>query len=321
MATYVLGCCNVKGEACGHTYLIGERKNRIFDPTNDPKNATTLDAPFELSIYDNIDQLTYLRCGNKYTPSVDEAKSMKKLAKKGGHKLKDAEAHKILYNTIIVQIAARTRHGDAIDSRFFGEGSPYNRTGMPDIHKSPVRGLCGSIDIGCQQIRAIIEKKKHINKFIFMTSSLEVIDIATKIWNWKESGYPAVLPPGVSEDNTLLLRHNIRHLEGTNEGVDVKLWKVGQEYLTGAVFDVNCRFDDLNNVPVVRNGSCWCSDCMFRAQYRKGKLAATGTVCCRCPAGQALLARCKGLKAGDQFSLTNNAGLDVKLTMKIDVTA
>ncbi len=331
MATYTLECGALTGKPCTHVYPMGERKNRIFDPIGDPKYATFYSTPVEFRVPHKIDQLTYLGYGINYTLTEEDKKAIKKTAKKGGHKLKEAEQHGIQYDTIIVQVAAKTRHGESIAARYYGEGSKYNTAGLPEMRKSNVRDICGSINGGCLQVSEIVEKKKHITKVIFQTSSQEVIDIATQIWDWQRDGFPT-LPAGVGRNEAFVLHHKLQHLEAVNNGINVMLWKVGQEFLPGATFGVDCRFDQLINVPEgyrwdsVRNTAgfydeCLCGDCISRAQRREAQFAGTGGTCCNCPGARELFAKYGHLKAGDQLPLTNNANMDVKLTMKVDSQA
>ena len=181
MATYQLSCRDINGNLCCPPQPMGERKNRIFDPTGNSRYTSDYGVPLELTHPIKVDGLTYLCYGSKHNLTKDEITDVKKHAKRSGHKLKEALTNGIQYDTVVIQAAYRTRHGDAIGGRYFAEDSPWNRSGMPELRKSKIRALCGTIDIVCQQLQEIVTQKRHIKKVYFQVSSQEVIDIANNI--------------------------------------------------------------------------------------------------------------------------------------------
>ena len=150
-------------------------------------------------------------------------------------------------DTIVIQVAAGVRNGAATGCRNFGKGhngvSKYNRGSLPAQDRTEIRALFGTIDIGAQTAKNIVQTYRHINTVIFMTSSDEVIDAANNIWQYNASGFPS-LPSGLTAEDYYLLHGNLKRLEETSDGINVAFWKVDRAFLASATFDVICRLDE-----------------------------------------------------------------------------
>lgn len=150
-------------------------------------------------------------------------------------------------DTIVIQVAAGIRNGAVTACRNFGKGptgdSKYNRGSSPGQDSAEVRTLFGTVDIGAQAAATIVQSHQHISTVIFMTSSDELINAATNIWQYSANGFPE-LPAGLTTEDYFMLHGNLKRLEETRDGIKVAFWKVDKAFLANATFDVVCRLDE-----------------------------------------------------------------------------
>lgn len=213
-------------------------------------------------------------------------------------------------NTIFMEVGARKRLGLAVAARSFGKDSEFNATGMPEA-RSTHNTISRSICIGCQSAGAVAEIWPALRRVIIVTSSNIICDGANKIFDWFKDGFPSSLPGGMTKEGWVLLHHNMKTLED-------KVWKVDPEYIVHAMMLAWDRFIELGLAPADGPGICRCPGCVQKKQLTELSYARTGVVdCCDCPHAQSLINR--NLKRGDEFVITNNAGVtEPTTTMQVD---
>ena len=84
MATYSLGCRDCCGNHLADDLPMGPQRNRIFDPSTDPRFMTTLDTPNALTVTVLQHELRYLCYGDCFVLTNDDEKKLKKAMKKAG---------------------------------------------------------------------------------------------------------------------------------------------------------------------------------------------------------------------------------------------
>jgi hypothetical protein len=168
---------------------------------------------------------------------------------------------------------------------------------------------------GCNTLRDLVTNNPQIKTAYIMTSSDTLIKGVSKLFEWTKDGFPKTLSGKLSMLFGLLRGH-LQDFD--TDGYSVKFWKVAPEFITGPTFDAECAL--LESFEIGRDpGSCHCPDCIDEDQYRELKFAKFGMACCPCPTGIALARKYGGLKKGDKFVITNNAGVtEPTVTMRVD---
>lgn len=291
----------------------GVGKNRVFNPADDPKFATTVDAPYELMYHSHQLGLTFLTLGPQYNATKSELKKARNVMRRAGIPPPSLDTPRYpLLDTMILELTSNIHEGFVCAVRYFGHQSKFNR--WEDDTKS-LPGLVKCLKRACKQIAEMIETDcKWVKTVIFQTDSEGIMGTVTKFWDWFDNSFPDEASTGVSERDYFLLNHNIERLEAVNDGIDVLFWKLPREYLPGAWYQTET---DLCIVfpgdATMSSGSC--GPCTSRHQLAELKFACHGNP----GAGDYKLVEKYGhLKVGDSFPLFNNAGLDLKVTMKVD---
>ncbi len=288
-------------------------KHRIFNPSDDPKHATSLNVPYDLMQYKSKIGLTFLTFGVNYTPTKPELKAARNAIRRTGLVAPDLDTSCYpLGTTIVIELASSIENGFVVAVRFFGWHSRHNRW---EDDKETLPGLFKCVIRGCQQIQEMIENEyKWIKKVIFLTDDENLIQGVTKIWDWAEDGVPLNLPLGLDTLDYARLNNAISQLEHSKHGTQVLFWKVRREYLPGVLHQVESEQARVHGRSIqLPAGSC--GPCIIYQQKQELMFARTGNPCCP---NAGLVARYGHLKKGDTFPLTNNAGVDAKVTMKLD---
>jgi hypothetical protein len=257
---------------------IGIEKNRIFNPSDDPKHATSLKVPYDLMQYESKIGLTFLTYDVNYTPTKSELKAARNAIRKTGLVAPDLDTpcHP-LGDTIVIELASSIENGFVVAVRFFGWHSRHNRW---EDDKKTLPGLFKCVIRGCKQIQHMIETEyKWIKKVIFLTDDENLIQGVTKIWDWAKDGFPLNLPLGLGAGDYARLNNAISQLEDSKHGTQVLFWKVSREYLPGVLHQVESKQATVHGrslqLPAGTRGLC-----TIYQQMQEFMFARTGNPCC-----------------------------------------
>ena len=291
-------------------------KDRVFDPTKDLKHEACMPTPYELMVFNPSLQITFLCFGHKYIPTKSELKAARNTIRRAGVPAPSFDTPCYpLADTLVIELASTIEDGFAVAVRFFGYHSKYNRW---EDDQTTFTALVNCVVYGCKQIRNMIESQcKWVKRIIFQTDSDELMEAVTQFDESYEHSPPEYIPGNLNPIDFLLLHRGIKMLRDATgpNATQVLFWKVASEYLPGAYHQAEHeqRIVHPNTVPAVPNDSC--GGCVTSRQMQELMFAETGNPC---PPSAELVAKYGHLKAGDTFSLTNNARVDAKITMKVD---
>lgn len=292
-----------------------QAKDRTFNPNSDPKYATSFETPYELMYWSSQLKLTFLTRGDKYQASKAELKAARNLMRRAGiPAVGMATPSYPQADTIVIELVAKLENDFAYAVRYFGFHSHHNR--WEDDTNAHVC-LVKCIIRACDQIKSMIETEfKWIKRVIFQTESEDIMLAVNKIWDWVRDGFPTVLPDGASDNLYLILNHYIEQLEAANGGTSVLFWHVPPHYLPGA--NNQAWFDLSRQIGrEISQEEDSCGVCTAKDQLEELKFAANGDPG---SAYSGLVNKYGHLKKGETFSLSNNAGADVKIIMQVDGT-
>ena len=122
--------------------------------------------------------------------------------------------------------------------------------------------------------------------------------------------------PGRNDTDFYSLNGHIQELEGSSNGVEVLFWKVASEHLPSVWHQCEIQQSIVHNREIQMPAG-GCGPCTVRQQIQEVMFALTGNPCYPNPE---LVAKYGHLKIGDTFPLTNTAGVDARVTMKIDAS-